>query len=133
MVPVYLVPVYQPRMGLSFLEYQTNILELALLMNYQIGFVTRNTFFYLELPHKLAPYLDLADLATLTHASITSRVEHCNVLYMPLKSIQKCQLVQKFSSKTPASYQWLGTYNPSCESAGYLSDSRPIQGAGYHL
>lgn len=55
-------------------------MDQALLISYQVILIAMSTFFHLQLPHKLAPYLDLADQATLIDAIITFRLEYCNAL-----------------------------------------------------
>ena len=45
---------------------------------------------------QLRPYLDGGALATLVHALVISRLDHCNTLYMglPLRLTRKLQMVQ---------------------------------------
>lgn len=45
--------------------------------------VTRSTFYQLHLISQLSHYLDSADLAKI-YTSITSQLDHCNMLYVEL-------------------------------------------------
>ena len=58
---------------------------------------------------QLRPFLEMSDLATVTHALVTSRLDYCNALYvgLPLKSVRKLQLVQRAAARllTGAGYR----------------------------
>ena len=60
----------------------------------QVSAVARNVFAQLKLLCQLCPFLEMSNLATVTHALVTSRLDYCNVLYvgLPLKSVRKLQL-----------------------------------------
>lgn len=51
----------------------------------------KSVFYYLYQVSQLSPYFDCADFATLIHASITLRLDYCNMLHvgLPLKTVQK--------------------------------------------
>lgn len=61
--------------------------------------VARRTFAHLWVVCQLCPYLDREALFRVTHTLVTSRLDFYNMVYMglPLKTIQKLQLVQRWS------------------------------------
>ena len=71
--------------------------------------MARSTFAQLKLVHQLCLFLEMLDLATVTHALVTSCLDYCNVLYVewPLKMVQKLQLVKNSTARllTGASYR----------------------------
>nr|GFC43941.1 hypothetical protein [Tanacetum cinerariifolium] len=75
-----------------------------LLLDSQVAAVARGAFAQLRLVRQLRPYLDRADLATVTHALVTSRLDYCNALYvgLPLKTVRKLQLVQNAAARVVA-------------------------------
>ncbi|XP_077781511.1 uncharacterized protein LOC144327186 [Podarcis muralis] len=68
----------------------------SLSMEVQIAAITKAAFFHLRQAKQLAPYLSRPDLATVIHATVTSRLDYCNSLYvgLPLRLTQKLQQVQ---------------------------------------
>ncbi|XP_053106346.1 uncharacterized protein LOC128325025 [Hemicordylus capensis] len=77
------------------------LLDPALLLEAQVEAVARGAFAWLRLVRQLRPFLEKADLATVTHALVTSRLDYCNALYvgLPLKNIRKLQLVQNAAAR----------------------------------
>ena len=53
-------------------------------MEAQVANVTRVAFFHLRQARSLEPYLSAPDLATVIHATDTSRLDYCNSLYAGL-------------------------------------------------
>nr|GFC52549.1 hypothetical protein [Tanacetum cinerariifolium] len=80
------------------------LLDAQLLLDSQVAAVARGAFAQLRLVRQLRPYLDRADLATVTHALVTSRLDYCNALYvgLPLKTVRKLQLVQNAAARVVA-------------------------------
>lgn len=60
--------------------------------------MVRTTIVQLYIVCQLCPFLDHEGLPIFTHALVTFKMDYCNVIYMelPLKSIQKYQIAQKF-------------------------------------
>ena len=83
------------------------ILDASLSMETQIAKVARQAFYHLRQVKQLAPYLSQDDLATVIHATVSSRLDYCNSLYAGLPSTLtwKLQLVQnrdvRFGSESP--------------------------------
>ncbi|XP_053169630.1 uncharacterized protein LOC128353010 [Hemicordylus capensis] len=77
------------------------LLDPALLLEAQVEAVARGAFAQFRLVRQLRPFLKKADLATVTHALVTSRLNYCNTLYvgLPLKNNQKLQLVQNAAAR----------------------------------
>ena len=77
------------------------LLDSALSLDAQVSGVARSPFAELKLVRQLRPFLEKSDLATVTHALVTSRLDYCNVFYvgLPLKSVQKLQLVQRAAAR----------------------------------
>ena len=65
-------------------------------MEAQITKVVRQAFYHLRQAKLLAPYLTSDNLATVIHATVTTRLDYCNSLYagLPLALIRKLQLIQ---------------------------------------
>ena len=72
------------------------ILDTSLSMEAQITKVAHQAFYHLHQAKLLAPYLSSDDLATVIHATVTSRLDYCNSLYagLCLTLTRKLQLVQ---------------------------------------
>lgn len=62
-----------------------------LLLESQVAAVARSSYFPLWLVRQLHPCLGKKDLASVTHALVTSQLNYCNMLYvaLPLKMTQK--------------------------------------------
>uniref|UniRef100_A0A670I2H7 Reverse transcriptase domain-containing protein n=1 Tax=Podarcis muralis TaxID=64176 RepID=A0A670I2H7_PODMU len=77
------------------------IFDTSLSMEAQITAITKAAFFHLRQAKQLAPYLSRPDLATVIHATVTSRLDYCNSLYvgLPLKLTQKLQRVQNAAAR----------------------------------
>uniref|UniRef100_A0A670J1P8 Reverse transcriptase domain-containing protein n=1 Tax=Podarcis muralis TaxID=64176 RepID=A0A670J1P8_PODMU len=77
------------------------IFDTSLSMEAQITAITKAAFFHLRQAKQLAPYLSRPDLATVIHATVTSRLDYCNSLYMglPLRLTQKLQRVQNAAAR----------------------------------
>ena len=71
-------------------------LDLVLIMEAQMASVV-----HLWRIAQLCPYLDGGALTTLVHALVTSRLDHCNALYMglPLRLMWKLQMVQNEAAR----------------------------------
>ncbi|XP_054842011.1 uncharacterized protein LOC129334090 [Eublepharis macularius] len=85
------------------------LLDVSLSMEVQVTAVAKSAFFHLCQIRQLAPYLTPQDLVTVTHATVTSRLDYCNSFYagLPLGVIRKLQLVQNAAAQvlTGISYQ----------------------------
>ncbi|XP_060100566.1 uncharacterized protein LOC132575897 [Heteronotia binoei] len=77
------------------------LLEPSLTMEAQIAATAKSAFFHLRRAKQLAPFLERDDLATVIHATVTSRLDYCNALYMglPLCRTQKLQSVQNAAAR----------------------------------
>lgn len=73
------------------------VLDTFIWMEAQITNIAKLVFYQLHKVRELAPFLSPSDLATVIHATVSSRVDYCNSLYagLPLILIWKLQLVQK--------------------------------------
>ena len=71
-------------------------LDASLSMEAQISKVAHQAFCHLRQVKQLAPYLSQEDLATVIHATVTSRLDYCNSLYagLPSNLTWKLQLIQ---------------------------------------
>ena len=71
-------------------------------------------FFHLYQAWQLAPYLSTSDLATVIHATVTSRLDFCNSLYteLPLNLLRKLQLVQNAAAWVLTGTQWRAHITP---------------------
>ena len=67
------------------------ILDSSLSMEAQVANVTCLVFFHLRQARQLVPYLSTPDVATVIHATVTSRLDFCNSLYagLPLNQLLK--------------------------------------------
>ena len=107
-------------------------LGLDLNLDPQVSVVARTVFAEQRLVSQLHPFLEMSG----THALDTSQLDHFSTLHvgLPLKSVQKLQLVQRAAARllTRAGYRehtmpllkqlhWLPVYFPGT-----------IQSAGYH-
>ena len=91
---VQLVPAPSVRsLGVTF--------DASLSMEAQVTATAQLAFFHLRRIRQLAPYLSRPDLATVIHATVTSRLDYCNSLYagLPLKLTQKLQRVQNAAAR----------------------------------
>ena len=61
-------------------------LNASLSMEAQILKVAHQAFYHLRQVKQLAPYLSQDDLATVIHATVTSRLDYCNSLSMQASS-----------------------------------------------
>ena len=70
--------------------------------------LTDAAFFYLRQVQQLAPYLSAPDLATVIHATVTSRLDYCNSLYagLPLNLLRKFQRVQNAAARVLTGTRW---------------------------
>lgn len=73
-------------------------------MDKQVGLLARRTFFRLHQAHKLALYLDSANLATSVHVTVTSRMDSSNALYVTdaFEDALQNLIGGKFSRKDPS-------------------------------
>ena len=67
------------------------LLEPSLSFEAQVASVARSAFYQLRLVAQLCPCLDRDNLASVVYALVTSKLDHCNALYMglPLKMVRK--------------------------------------------
>uniref|UniRef100_A0A803TXA2 Reverse transcriptase domain-containing protein n=1 Tax=Anolis carolinensis TaxID=28377 RepID=A0A803TXA2_ANOCA len=72
-----------------------------LTMEAQVSAVSRSAFFHLRQARRLAPFLSRNDLATVIQATVISRLDYCNALYigLPLSVIRKLKLVQNAAAR----------------------------------
>lgn len=72
----------------------------SLIMKAQLSLVVMSAFNHLQLVRQLVPCLSSWDLATITHAKVTSRLDYCDILYagLTLKLTQKLQQVQNMAA-----------------------------------
>ena len=72
------------------------LLDSSLSLDAQVSAVARSAFAQLKLVLQLRSFLEMSDLATVTHALVTSYLDYCNALYvgLPSKTVWKLQLVQ---------------------------------------
>ena len=77
------------------------LLDSALNLDAQVLAVARSTFAHLKLVHQQSLFVEMSNVAMVTHALFTSYLDYCNVLYMglPSKSFQKLQLVQRAAAR----------------------------------
>ena len=77
------------------------LLDSALSLDAQVLVVTRSAFAQLKLLCHLHLFLEMSDLASVTHALVTSRLDYYNTLYvgLPLKSVRKLHLVQRAAAR----------------------------------
>ena len=64
------------------------LLDPSLTLEAQVDSVSRGAFLQLQRIYQLCPYLDEQILAAVTHALVTTRLDYCNALYVPLKTVQ---------------------------------------------
>ena len=75
--------------NLNYLDYLKSLgvtLDASHSMETQISKVAHQAFYHLCQVKQLAPYLFQDDLATVIHATVTSRLDYCNSLYVGLPS-----------------------------------------------
>ena len=87
-------------------------LDSTLSMESQVVNGARTAFFHLR---QLVPYLSTSDLATVIHATVTSRLDFCNLLYagLPLNLLQKLPTGAKCGSPGPYRDPVESSYNHS--------------------
>ena len=113
------------------------LLDSSLTLDSHVLLVARSAFAQLKLVHQLRLFLEMLDLTTVAHAFVTSCLGYCNMLYvgLPLKTVQKFQLVQNLGSQTPDWGQLQGAYNTPVTRTALATSLflGPIQSAGYYL
>ena len=64
-------------------------LDSSLSLDVKVSAVARSAFAQLKLVCQLRLFLEMLDLATVTHALVTCRLDYCNMLYvrLPLKTV----------------------------------------------
>ncbi|XP_061443806.1 uncharacterized protein LOC133365612 isoform X9 [Rhineura floridana] len=84
------------------------LLESSLSLETQVASVARSAFYQLRLVAQLRPYRDRDNLASVVHALVTSKLDYCNGLYvgLPLKTVQKLQLVQNAAARLVTGTRW---------------------------
>ncbi|XP_053100645.1 uncharacterized protein LOC128322765 [Hemicordylus capensis] len=98
------------------------LLDLALLLEAQVEVVARGAFAWLRLARQLRPFLEKADLATETHALVTSQLDYCDTLFvgLPLKNIWKLQLVQNAAARVLSGAAWWEHITPILKELHWL-------------
>ena len=82
--------------------------DASLSMEAQITKVAQQAFYHLRQIKLPAPYLSSDDLATVIHATVTSRLDYCNSLYAGLPSTltRKLQLIQNAAARVLTNTPW---------------------------
>uniref|UniRef100_A0A803TLI7 Reverse transcriptase domain-containing protein n=1 Tax=Anolis carolinensis TaxID=28377 RepID=A0A803TLI7_ANOCA len=77
------------------------VLDSQLTMEAQVAAASKQAFFHLRQARQLAPYLSDEALATVIHATVTSRLDYCNALYVgiPMSTTQKLRIVQNAAAR----------------------------------
>ncbi|XP_078241606.1 uncharacterized protein LOC140704410 [Pogona vitticeps] len=77
------------------------LLDPSLTLEAQVDSVSRGAFLQLRRIYQLRPYLDEQNLAAVTHALVTTRLDYCNALYvgLPLKTVRRLQLAQNRAAR----------------------------------
>lgn len=72
------------------------ILDLTLLLDNKVASVVKSAFYHLRLVRHLHPFLGTKEMVKVNLVLITSKPDHCNVLYarLPLKADRKLQWVR---------------------------------------
>lgn len=83
----------------------------------------------------MAPYLDMADLATWIHVTVTSSLDYCNALYfvLPPNSAQKFQLVQNINGRGNFKNAYWTQFADVPLAAHLLPSSMLLYGIHYHI
>ena len=83
-------------------------LDASLSMEAQVAKVAHQAFYHLRQVKQLAPHLSQDDLATVTHATVTSRLDYCNSLCADLPSTlkRKLQLIQNAAARVLTNTPW---------------------------
>ena len=85
------------------------LLDSSLSLDAQVLVVARRAFPQLKLVRQLCTFLEMSDLATVTHALVTSHFDYYNTLYvgLPWKTVRKLQLLRNSAARllTGASYR----------------------------
>ena len=91
-------------------------------MEAQISKVAHQAFYHLRQVNQLAPYLSLEDLATVIHATVTSRLDYCNSLYAGLPSTltRKRQLIQNAADRVLTNTPWKSHIRPTLQQLHWL-------------
>ena len=98
------------------------IFDASLSMEAQITKVAHQAFYHLRKAKLLAPYLTPDDLATVIHATVTSRLDYCNSLYagLPLALTRKLQLVQNAAARILTRTPWKAHMRPILQQLHWL-------------
>ncbi|XP_048354704.1 uncharacterized protein LOC125433843 [Sphaerodactylus townsendi] len=77
------------------------ILDPSLSLVAQVIQTAQAAFYHLQQARQLALYLSCPDLATVIHATVTSRLDYCSSLYagLPLAMIRKLKLLQNAAAR----------------------------------
>uniref|UniRef100_A0A803TE10 Reverse transcriptase domain-containing protein n=1 Tax=Anolis carolinensis TaxID=28377 RepID=A0A803TE10_ANOCA len=77
------------------------VLDSQLTMEAQVAAASKQAFFHLRQARQLAPYLFDEALATVIHATVTSRLDYCNALYvgLPMSTTRKLRIVQNAAAR----------------------------------
>lgn len=68
-------------------------------MHKQISSVVKTSFYQLRIISKLKSVLSYNDLEKVIHAFITSRLDYCSYLGLPLKLVARLQMVQNAAAR----------------------------------
>uniref|UniRef100_A0A803SW27 Reverse transcriptase domain-containing protein n=1 Tax=Anolis carolinensis TaxID=28377 RepID=A0A803SW27_ANOCA len=77
------------------------VLDSQLTMEAQVAAASKQAFFHLRQARQLAPYLSDEALATVIHATVMSRLDYCNGLYvgLPMSTSRKLRIVQNAAAR----------------------------------
>ena len=76
----------------------------------------------LSINPNLAPYLSSDDLATVIHATVTSRLDYCNSFYagLPSNLTRKLQLIQNAAALVLTNTPWKSHIQPTLQQLYWL-------------
>uniref|UniRef100_A0A803U0W5 Reverse transcriptase domain-containing protein n=1 Tax=Anolis carolinensis TaxID=28377 RepID=A0A803U0W5_ANOCA len=77
------------------------VLDSQLTMEAQVAAASKQAFFHLRQARQLAPYLSDEALATVIHATVTSRLDYFNALYvgLPMSTTRRLRIVQNAAAR----------------------------------
>ena len=84
--------------------------------------VAHQAFYHLRQVKLLAPYLSQDDLATVIHATVTTRLDYCNSLYggLPSTLMRKLQLIQNAAARVLTNTPWKSHIRPTLQQLHWL-------------
>ena len=98
------------------------IFDASLSVEAQITTVAHQAFYHLRQAKLPVPYLTPDDLATVIHATVTSRLDYCNSLYagLPFALTRKLQLVQNVAARVLTGTPWKAHMRPILQQLHWL-------------